>query len=110
MGINSWRVMWLLVSFDCPVTTREERHDYAVFRRQLLRQNFRQHQFSVYLKHFPTLAAAQAQIERLRYLIPEDAHVAFFFFTDKQYGMTREFVGPRRSKRRPDAPEQLLLI
>lgn len=110
MSINSWRVMWLLVSFDCPVGTPEERHDYTVFRRTLLEENFTQHQFSVYLKHFPTLATAQAQIERLRTRIPEDGHVAFFFITDKQYGMTREFIGSKRTKVRPDAPEQLLLV
>ncbi|HEX5057604.1 MAG TPA: CRISPR-associated endonuclease Cas2 [Gammaproteobacteria bacterium] len=110
MAINGWRVVWILASFDCPVGTAEERHDYTVFRRTLLKENFTQHQFSVYLKHFPTLAAAQAQIERLRPYIPEDAHVAFFFVTDKQYGMTKEFIGPKRSKNRPDAPEQLLLI
>jgi CRISPR-associated protein Cas2 len=110
MAVNSWRVMWILASFDCPVGSKEERHDYTVFRRTLLQENFIQHQFSVYLKHFSTLAAAQAQVERLRMSVPEDAHVAFFFITDKQYGMTREFIGPTRSKNRPDAPEQLLLI
>lgn len=102
--------MWILASFDCPVVTKEERHDYTVFRRMLLQENFIQHQFSVYLKHFPTMAAAQAQVVRLRGYIPEDAHVAFFFITDKQYGMTKEFIGSKRSKIRPDAPEQLLLI
>jgi CRISPR-associated protein Cas2 len=110
MAINSWRVVWILASFDCPVGTKEERHDYTVFRRRLLEENFVQHQFSVYLKHFPTIAAARAQIERVRTNIPGDAHVAFFFITDKQYGMTKEFIGPKRSKTRPDAPEQLLLI
>lgn len=110
MAINSWRVVWILASFDCPVGTGEERHNYMVFRRTLLKQNFTQHQFSVYLKHCPTLAAAQAQIKRLVPRIPEDAHVAFFFITDKQYGMTREFIGQKRKKVRPDVPEQLLLI
>ncbi len=110
MAVNSWRVVWILASFDCPVVTAEERHEYTVFRRCLLQENFMQHQFSVYIKHFPTISAAQAQVERLRPHIPPGAHVAFFFLTDKQYGMTREFVGYQRTKIRPDVPEQLLLL
>lgn len=110
MGINGWRVMWVLAVFDCPVTTKEEVRAYTQFRKQLLKENFVQHQYSVYLKHFPTMSAAQAEIDRLKPAVPEGAHVAFFMLTDKQYGLTREFFGKNAKKMAPDAPEQIELF
>jgi CRISPR-associated protein Cas2 len=110
MGLNGWRVMWVLAVFDCPVTTPEEVRAYTQFRKQLLRENFIQHQYSVYLKHFPTMAAAQAEIDRLKPAVPDGAHVAFFLLTDKQYGLTREFFGKNARKIAPDAPEQIELF
>ena len=110
MAINSWRVMWVLAVFDCPVTTADEVRAYTQFRKQLLKDNFIQHQYSVYLKHFPTMAASQAEIDRLKPAVPEGAHVAFFMLTDKQYGMTREFFGKHAKKFIPDAPEQMQLF
>ena len=75
-----------------------------------MRENFIQHQYSVYLKHFATMSAAQAEIDRLKPAVPEGAHVAFFMLTDKQYGLTREFFGKNAKKIAPDAPEQIELF
>ena len=110
MAINGWRVMWVLAVFDVPVQTKEERRAYTNFRKMLLKDNFIQHQYSVYLKHFPTMATAQAEIGRLKPAVPEEGHVAFFMLTDKQYGMTREFFGKNATKRAPDEPDQIELF
>jgi CRISPR-associated protein Cas2 len=92
------------------MTDREARHDYAVFRKCLLQENFVQLQNSLYIHHFPTLAVAEATIMRLRTDIPEGAQVAFFLVTDKQYGMTREFFGQSLTRKKPDMPEQVELF
>ena len=34
---NAYRIMWLVVMFDLPTTSKKERHDYTVFRKQLER-------------------------------------------------------------------------
>jgi CRISPR-associated protein Cas2 len=88
----------------------ESRHDYSVFRRSLLQENFVQLQNSLYVHHFPTLAIGEATILRLRLLIPKDAQVAFFIVTDKQYGMTKEFFGTRPTRKKPNLPEQVELF
>jgi len=85
--------MWLLVTFDCPVLTKQQRKSATEFRKALLENNFTMHQYSCYMKHFPTLAAAEARMQSLKFGIPEDGHVTFFFLTDKQYGMVRDFYG-----------------
>lgn len=110
MAVNGWRVMWVIAVYDCPMVEREERHDYTVFRRSLLQENFFQLQNSLYVRHFPTMAIAEATIQRLRLGIPAGAQVAFFLVTDKQYGMTREFFGPKSTRKKPNVPEQVELF
>lgn len=102
--------MWILAVYDCPTTTSEARREYHRFHKRLLRENFIQHQLSVYARHFPTMAAAETVILRLKRHIPPDAHVAFFILTDRQYGMTREFFGPRPARNKPDKPAQIELF
>ncbi len=102
--------MWVIAVYDCPMTTDEERHDYTVFRKRLLQENFAQLQYSLYVRHFPTMAVAEATIQRLKQHIPPNAEVAFFLVTDKQYAMTREYFGPKSTNKKPDAPEQIELF
>ncbi len=110
MGVNGWRIVWLIAVYDCPMTTPEARHAYSVFRKLLLSQNFHQLQNSLYVRHFPTKATADACIHRLRPQIPQGADVAFFLVTDKQYAMTREYFGTKEVKKKPDEPEQIQLF
>lgn len=49
MGVNGWRVMWVICVYDCPMTDAEARHDYTVFRKCLLQENFVQLQNSLYV-------------------------------------------------------------
>ncbi|HUW78660.1 MAG TPA: CRISPR-associated endonuclease Cas2 [Candidatus Nanopelagicaceae bacterium] len=110
MAVNGWRVMWLIAVFDCPVKTKPQRKAATNFRKSLLKENFMQYQYSIYLRHFPTLASANAEIELLKYGVPKGGNVSFFILTDKQYGMTREFLGHISIKRAPMAPDQLQLF
>jgi CRISPR-associated protein Cas2 len=107
---NGWRVMWIVAVYDCPTTSEEAKQSYTAFRKSLLRENFIQLQKSVYVRNYPTIAKAEAVIARLGRGIPTDAEVAFFLVTDKQYGLTREFFGPRSAEKRPDLPEQIGLF
>lgn len=110
MSANAWRIMWVMALYDAPVTTAEGRRAYTFFRKLLLKNNFVQHQFSVYLRHCPTFAAADSLIDRLVPGVPEGAHVSFYLFTDKQYGMTREFYGKKKTRKRPSEPRQVALF
>jgi len=102
--------MWVIAVYDCPMIEREERREYTLFRKSLLQENFFQLQNSLYVRHFPTMAVAEAAIQRLRLGIPAGAQVAFFLVTDKQYGMTREFFGPKPTRKKPNMPEQIELF
>lgn len=43
--------MWLFVMFDLPTMTKKDRKASALFRKQLEKDGFSMHQFSVYIRH-----------------------------------------------------------
>ena len=102
--------MWLIIVYDCPMTTPDARHHYTLFRKLLLQRNFHQLQNSLYVRHFSTKAAADACVQHLRLHIPKGADVVFFMVTDKQYAMTKEYFGTREVQNKPYEPEQIQLL
>jgi CRISPR-associated protein Cas2 len=107
---NGWRIVWLIVVYDCPMTEREERRDYTIFRKKILQENFLQLQYSLYARHFSTYAQATAVIARMQNNVPPGASVSFFFVTDKQWAMTQEFYGPKKTMQKPNEYEQISLF
>ncbi len=93
LSINGWRVMWLLITFDLPTKTKTEIKCYTQFRKLLLEENFMQMQFSVYIKHFPTVEIARNTAKRIGNLTPPRGKTSFFLITDKQFGMCLNFYG-----------------
>ena len=77
--------MWLFVMFDLPVTTKKERKNATAFRKNLEKDGFVMHQFSVYMRHCGSLESAQVHIKRVRSLSPESGHISIVTITDKQY-------------------------
>lgn len=104
--------MWLLITFDLPTQTKEERHRYSVYRKDLLSNGFSMLQFSVYIKCMPTMKSAKAMADKLGPLTPEGGEAKFFMITDKQFGETKTFFGSIKQKKEKEASkyEQLLLF
>ncbi|MDX8402597.1 MAG: CRISPR-associated endonuclease Cas2 [Mariprofundaceae bacterium] len=97
----------MIAMFDLPTDSREARKRYTQFRTRLLKNGFGQLQYSIYIRHCATFAKAQALVERLGPHTPKGGHVIFFYLTDKQYGMTREFFGGKQTKKRPEVMAQI---
>ena len=110
MALNGWRMMWIFAVFDLPTQTREQRHAYTVFRQKLLQNGFSQLQYSVYIRNMPTFHKASALVEQLGKETPAEGVCAFLFFTDKQYALTRNFVGGKEKNDDLPNDEQLLLF
>lgn len=83
--LNAYKIMWLVVMFDLPTTTKKDRHDYAVFRRNLERDGFVMHQYSVYMRFCASLEVKEMHIKRLRAFVPGKGKVTIIAITDKQY-------------------------
>ncbi|MDD9997852.1 MAG: CRISPR-associated endonuclease Cas2 [Rhodospirillaceae bacterium] len=101
--------MWTLVLFDLPVGTPEERRRATKFRSMLLDEGFLMKQFSAYLRAFPNRASAEAFADRIGKRTPPEGDVAVLFFTDKQYGMTRNYSGAAETDVE-EKPPQLALF
>jgi CRISPR-associated protein Cas2 len=88
--------MWLFVLFDLPVETREQRRDYARFRKKILSFGFAQLQYSVYAKHMPSEEAGEHLKTRIAMVMPPDGEVRLLMVTDHQFGKMEVYTGRRR--------------
>ena len=104
--LNAYHIMWLFVMFDLPVISKKERKDAALFRKNLEKDGFTMHQFSVYIRYCGSLESAQVHIRRVKSMIPEKGHVSVLSITDKQYSNIIHIWGSVEKKTRP-TPLQL---
>ena len=90
---SEYRVMWILVFFDLPTDTKKDKKAYALFRKNLRRDGFTMFQFSIYLRHCPSIENAQVHIKRVKLALPELGEVGILCITDKQFGQMELFLG-----------------
>lgn len=107
--LNAYHIMWVLVFFDLPTTTKKEQKVATKFRNFLLNDGFAMWQFSVYLRHCASKENADVHIKRIKSLIPSAGKVSILCITDKQYGDIITFHGFNRKKSDP-VPLQLELF
>ena len=103
---NKYRIMWVLVFFDLPTETKQERKIYADFRKRILKDGFTMFQFSMYLRHCPSKENAEVHIRRVKKILPEKGHIGIMCITDKQFGDMEIFFGQKAQK--PEAGSQQL--
>ena len=89
--ISEYRVMWVLVFFDLPTDTKKERKAAAEFRKQLIKDGFIMFQFSIYMRHCPSVENANVHISRVKSVLPPLGQVGILSITDKQFGAMELF-------------------
>lgn len=98
--------MWVLVMFDLPTKTKQERKQYAAFRKHLLEEGFFQMQYSVYSRHTPSQERADAIQQHVVNQLPPKGEVRILRLTDNQY--SRMEVYRKKAAGSPEpATEQL---
>jgi CRISPR-associated protein Cas2 len=107
--LSPYRIMWLVVVFDLPVGTKAERRRATGFRNTLIDEGFIMKQFSVYLRACPSRSSADSLAERIGKRAPPEGDVSILFFTDKQYGLTRNYTG-RTAQETEEIPSQFKLF
>lgn len=98
MGLNQYRIMWILVFFDLPTETKKERKDYAKFRKELMKDGFSMFQFSIYVRHCASKENKNVHVNRIKSFLPPQGHVGILSITDKQFGMMDIFYGKKKEK------------
>lgn len=109
MYLSGYRCMWVLAMFDLPVDTKTARRNYALFRKELLKDGFARMQFSVYARHCASEENAAVHVSRVERSVPPDGEVRILTITDKQFERMRIFWGKLR-RPVPPPPQQLELF
>ncbi len=90
--------MWLFALFDLPVATKDNRREYAQFRKILLREGFVMLQYSVYARHGASEESIDAVRGRVRRAIPPHGQVRLLPVTDHQFGKMEVYFGKKRER------------
>ena len=85
----------MIVLFDLPVGSKEQRRAATDFRNRLLEDGFEMAQFSVYVRFCSSQNIAKTLMRKISKAIPEDGKVDIVPITDKQYEQIRTFRGRR---------------
>lgn len=101
--------MWIIVFYDLPTQTAEERKIYAEFRKNILEEGFTMFQFSAYVRPCPSRENAETHIKRVEKVLPPRGKIGILMITDKQFGMMKLYYGVS-SVPNPEGYEQLVLF
>ncbi len=106
---SEYRIMWVLVFFDLPTETKKERKAAADFRKMLVSDGFIMFQFSIYMRHCPSMENAAVHVKRVKTFLPPLGQVGILSITDKQFG-SMELFSARKEKKPPTENLQLELF
>lgn len=110
MDPNHYKMGWLMVAFDLPVKTKEERKRATAFREFLLDDGFQMIQLSVYARPCVTLSRQETHLRRIRLAVPAEGSVRAIYITKAQW--ERAFIIHGRPAVETEAepmPEQIML-
>lgn len=85
----------MILMFDMPTETAEERKAYRKFRKFLLNEGFIMHQFSIYSKLLLNNSANKAMIDRLQANNPKKGSITLLTVTEKQFARMIYLNGER---------------
>ncbi len=109
LSLSGYRVVWIIAMFDLPTDTKQAKKDYALFRKNLLKDGFAMLQYSVYVRHCASEENADVHFERVKNFLPPEGEVRLLKITDKQYGRIETYWGKKRKPQEP-TPKQLELF
>lgn len=101
--------MWVMVFFDLPTETKQERRAAGLFRKNLIKDGFTMFQYSIYVRHCPSRENTEVHTRRVKNFLPDTGYVVVFSITDKQFGMM-ELFNKAKPINRPATPQQLELF
>jgi len=104
MDIEKFKMGWLVVAFDLPVLSKEQRKAATGFRKFLLDDGFQMMQFSVYARPCVSFARQLTHMDRIKKGIPPEGKVRAFFVTRTQWEKAFVIYG---SPAKEVSPEQI---
>lgn len=102
--------MRILVMFDLPVTTKENRRIYQRFRKFLIEDGYDMLQFSVYCRIVSGEDSVDKHLNRLGKNLPGKGSVRFLQITERQYAAMKLLVGQKTVREKNVGSQQLLIF
>ena len=93
--LSEYRIMWVLVFFDLPVTDKKDLKEYTTFRKFLLEDGFNMFQFSFYMRSCASNENAIVHVKRIKSNLPTHGKVGILCVTDKQFASMEIFYGAK---------------
>ena len=105
----SYRFMRVIVFFDLPTETLEDRKNYRKFRRFLIKDGFMMLQESVYAKLALNSTQVSQIINEVKNSQPEKGSVQILSVTEKQFSKM-EIISGKSNSNVVDTDERLLIL
>lgn len=110
MDTLKFKMGWLMVAFDLPVTTKKERKAATDFRKFLLSDGYQMMQFSVYIRPCVTASRRQTHLRRVKAHMPPEGSVRAIYITRAQWERSYIIHGSPAEEVPPETlPDQTLL-
>lgn len=101
--------MRIIVMFDLPTETAQNRREYTSFRKTLIKNGFLMMQESIYCKLAQNAVAADIIVEMIRKNKPSQGLVQVLRVTEKQFSKMEYIVGDFKSQVL-DTDERLVIL
>ena len=102
---------WVLVMFDLPVGTEDQRRTATLFRKGLLDTGYLMIQFSVYARPCVSFDSMESHTRLLEKTVPAAGNVRVMFFTDQQWARAFTVKGANYDQGKrvldPQMPQQV---
>jgi len=105
----SYRFMRVLLFFDLPTETAEDKRNYRHFRKMLIKNGFVMLQESVYTRMLITPTAANSILNTIRKNKPKSGTVQLITVTEKQFSKS-EYITGEYSSDVLDSDERLVIL
>lgn len=87
--------MRLIVMFDLPVITEEEKRIYSKFRKFLLKDGYIMMQYSIYSRVCKNSDDVEKHVNRIKQNLPDKGNIRLLQVTEKQYNDMLLLVGTK---------------
>jgi len=101
--------MWLMVFFDLPVKTPEQRKSANKFRNFLKSDGYYMLQFSVYVRPARGVDACDKHLARAQSNLPKDGSVRSLIVTERQYANIKLLLGEQEKFEEVGVDQMVLL-
>lgn len=106
----SYKIMRLMVIFDMPVQTDDQRREYRKFRDFIMDDGFGMLQYSVYVRYCPNDCDATKHIDRITKKKPKYGNIRIIKITENQFASMIMIAGEKSEQEQVVSPDQLLML